>query len=63
MDQQRASKFADDTTEVGLISGRDESTCRDEAERLTSRCSDSNLLLNTSEMKELIEDLRRTDLI
>lgn len=52
-------KFADDTTVVGLVSGWDESICREEVERLTSWCSDSNLLLNTSETKELIVDFRR----
>lgn len=44
IDQQLASasqpeliaivKFADDTTVVGLVSGRDESTCRDEVEQI-----------------------------
>lgn len=44
---------------VGLVSGGDESTCRDEVERLTPWRSDNNLFLNTSETKELIVDFRR----
>ena len=52
-------KFADDTTVVGLISGGDESACRNEVEQLTVWCRENNLLLNTSKTKELIIDFRK----
>lgn len=39
-------KFADDTTVVGLISGGDKSTHREEVEQLLSWCMANNLLPN-----------------
>ena len=52
-------KFADDTTVVGLISGGDETAYREEVQRLSTRCAENNLILNTSKTKELIIDRRR----
>lgn len=52
-------KFVDDTTIVGLISGSDESACRDEVVRLSSWSRGNNLLLNTSKTKELVMDFKR----
>lgn len=52
-------KFADDTTVAGLISGGDETAYKEEAKRLSAWCSMNNLILNTSETKELIVDFRR----
>lgn len=45
--------FADDTMVVALISGGDESDCRDEVNRLTAWCSVNNLLLNTTKRTNL----------
>jgi len=53
-------KFADDTVVVGLISGNDEKTYREEVSNLLSRCQDNSLMLNVSKTKELIVDFRRT---
>ncbi|KAF7645680.1 hypothetical protein LDENG_00199970, partial [Lucifuga dentata] len=52
--------FADDTTLVGLITGRDEAAYREEVEHLSTWCLANNLLLNTSKTKEVIVDFRRT---
>ncbi|KAI3367377.1 hypothetical protein L3Q82_026182 [Scortum barcoo] len=52
-------KFADDTTIIGLITGNDETTYREEVRALTSWCQDNNLHLNVSKTKELIVDFRR----
>ncbi len=52
-------KFADDTTVVGLISGGDESSYRDEVEQLLVWCVENNLALNITKTKELIIDCRR----
>ena len=52
-------KFADDTTIVGLISGGDETAYREEIQRMAAWCSENNLILNTSETKELIIVFRR----
>lgn len=49
-------KFADDTTVVGLISGREEKAYKDEIQRLTEWCGVNNLALNASKTKELIID-------
>lgn len=46
-------KYADDTTGVGLISGGDESTYRNEVEQLVSWCKTNNFILNISKNKEL----------
>ena len=45
---------------VGLISGEDESSYRDEVDRLILWCSANNLLLNTTKTKELILDFRKS---
>lgn len=52
-------KFADDTTDVGLISGEDETAYRDEVKRLTECCGVNNCDLNASKTKELIIDFRK----
>ncbi|KAK3567074.1 hypothetical protein QTP86_009773 [Hemibagrus guttatus] len=52
-------KFADDIMMVGLISGGDKSTYRDEVEWLTVWCRGNNLLHNTSKTKELAIDYRK----
>ena len=44
---------------VGLISGGDETTYREEVQRLSTWCAENNLILNTSKTKELIIDYRR----
>ncbi|KAF7668285.1 hypothetical protein LDENG_00021560 [Lucifuga dentata] len=51
-------KFADDTTMVGLISGGDESAYQNEVEHLSVWCKDNNLILNTTKIKEMIEELQ-----
>ena len=45
---------------VGLISGEDESSYRDEVNRLILWCSANNLPLNTTKTKELILDFRKS---
>ncbi|KAF7646613.1 hypothetical protein LDENG_00184830 [Lucifuga dentata] len=52
-------KFADDTTVIGLISGRDESAYRQEVQKLSEWYSINNLTLNTTKTKELIIDFRK----
>ncbi|MEL7309606.1 MAG: DUF1891 domain-containing protein, partial [Pseudomonadota bacterium] len=53
-------KFADDTTVVGPISNNEETHYREEVQRLTQWCCRNNLILNTSKMKEVIVDYRRS---
>ncbi|KAI4904811.1 hypothetical protein NFI96_000065 [Prochilodus magdalenae] len=53
------TKFADDTTVVGLISGGGETIYRDEVQGLTEWCSLNTLTLNSSKTKELIIDFRQ----
>ena len=53
------TKFADDTTVTGLVSGSDETEYRAEILELTSWCEENNLLLNSSKTKELIVDFRK----
>lgn len=50
------SKFADNTTVVGLFSRGDE---WDEVEQLCVWCRDNNLVIKTSTTKELVVDCRR----
>ncbi|KAK3574532.1 hypothetical protein QTP86_009289 [Hemibagrus guttatus] len=52
-------KFADDMTVVGLISKNNESTYREEVQRLTAWCKADNLSLNVKKMKEMVVDFRR----
>ena len=53
-------KCADDATVVGLVSGGgNQSAYREEVERLSTWCRTNNLLLISSETKELITDCRR----
>ena len=53
-------KFADDTTLSGLISDNDESSYRNEVNRLVEWCSQNNLVLNVAKTKEMIIDFRRS---
>ncbi|KAK3510444.1 hypothetical protein QTP70_006847 [Hemibagrus guttatus] len=53
------TKFADDTTVVGLISKNDESSYREEVQRLTAWCKDNNLSLNVEKTKKMVVDFRR----
>ncbi|KAK3525032.1 hypothetical protein QTP86_013473 [Hemibagrus guttatus] len=53
------TKFADDTTVVGLISKNDKSAYREEVQRLTAWCKANNLSLNVEKMKEMVVDFRR----
>ena len=52
-------KFADDTKAIGLISNNDEAAYREEVQHLATWCTDYNLLLNTSNTKEIIVDFRK----
>jgi hypothetical protein len=52
-------KYADDTTIRGLFTGNDNTSYRREAERLGEWCGDHNVVLNTTETKEVIIDFRR----
>lgn len=52
-------KFADDTTEAGLISGNDDSVYSKEVEHLVGWCRENNLVLNVAKAKEMITASRR----
>ncbi len=53
------SFHADDTNVVGLITGGDESSYRQEVQNLSEWCSANNLILNTTKTKELTIDFRK----
>ncbi|KAK3534019.1 hypothetical protein QTP86_000530 [Hemibagrus guttatus] len=53
------TKFADDTTVMGLISKNAESAYREEVQRLTASCKANNLSLNVEKMKEMVVGFRR----
>uniref|UniRef100_A0A9J8BGG6 Reverse transcriptase domain-containing protein n=1 Tax=Cyprinus carpio carpio TaxID=630221 RepID=A0A9J8BGG6_CYPCA len=53
------SKFADDTTVIGLIRNNDETAYREDVQYLSAWCTDNNLFLNASKKKELIVDFRK----
>ncbi len=55
-------KFAGDTIVIGLIKDGDESTYRQEVEKLTVWCSLNNLELNTLKTVEMIVNFRRNPL-
>ncbi len=55
-------KFADDATVVGLISGGDETTYRDEVQQVSAWCSANNLILNSTKTNEIIIDFRRNSM-
>ena len=46
--------FADDTTVTGLIRGSDETDYRRQVDELVMWCSNSNLELNVSNIKEIV---------
>ena len=58
-DSNAITKFADDTTVVGLITDNDETAYREEVRDLSVWCQDNNLSLNVSKTKELIVDYRK----
>lgn len=52
------TRFADDTTVVGLISNSNETTYREDVQHLVAWHTDNNLLLNTCKTKEITVDFR-----
>lgn len=56
-------KFADGNTAVGLISGGNETTHREEFTKLKEWCTDNILVIIASETKEVVVDFRRRNLI
>jgi hypothetical protein len=55
----KMTKFADDTTLVGLIKNENEDDYRKEINELQSWCDNNNQLLNQPKTKELIIDFRK----
>ena len=55
-DSNTIIKFADETTEVGLITNNDESAYPENVRALTVWCKDNNLSLNVIKTKEVIVD-------
>ena len=53
------TKFAADTTVVGLITDNDETAYREEVRDLAVWCQDKNLSLNVIKTKEMIVDYRK----
>jgi hypothetical protein len=53
------SKFADDTTVVGLITNNDKTAYREEVRDLAMWCKDNNLSLKVIKTKEMIVDYRK----
>ena len=53
-------KFADDTTIVGFIQLNNETTYRDQVDRLVGWCDENNLELNVDKTKEIIVDFRKS---
>ena len=47
-------KFADDTTEVGLITNNDETAYREEVRALGVWCQENNLSLNVNKTKMIV---------
>ena len=56
-------KFADDTTVVGLITNKDETTYREEVGALAEWCQENNLSLNVKKTKELFMEYWRQNRI
>jgi hypothetical protein len=52
-------KFADDITEVGLITDNDDTANREEVRDLAGWCQNNNLSLNVTNTKEMILDNRK----
>lgn len=52
-------RFVDETVEIGLLTGGDESAHREEVQRLSDWCTENNLAPNTTNTKELIIDFRK----
>ena len=50
------TKFSDDTAVEGCIENADETTYRDEVQRMVGWCADNNLEINVSKTKEMIVD-------
>ena len=51
-------KFSDDTTISGLVSHGDETSYREEVQRMVEWCNRNNLILNVTKTKEMIVDFR-----
>ena len=58
-DSVKMTKFADDTTLVGLIKNENEDEYRQEIYGLTTWCDNNNQLLNQQKTKEMIIDFRK----
>jgi hypothetical protein len=61
MPPTQSSKFANDTTVVGLINNNDETAYREDVRTLAEVYQENNLSLNINKMKELIVDFRRRE--
>ena len=55
-DSNTITKFAEDTTVVGLITNNDETANREEVKELAVWCQDNNLSINVSTTKERLVD-------
>jgi hypothetical protein len=58
-DSNTINKFADDTTEVDLITDNDETAYREEVRDLPGRCQNNNLSLSVTKTKEMFVDYRK----
>jgi hypothetical protein len=58
-DSSTIIKFADDTTEVGLITDSSNTSYREEVRDLAVWCQENNLSLNVIKTKEMIVDYRK----
>jgi hypothetical protein len=58
-DSNSITKFADNTTVVGLITKNDETAYREEVRDLAGWCQNNNLSLNVTKTKEIIVDYRK----
>ena len=58
-DSNTVIKFADDTTELSLITYTDETAYREEVKDLAGWCQNINLSLNVTKTKEMIVDYRK----
>ena len=58
-DSNTITKFADDTTVVGLLTDNNETAYKEEVRDLAMWCQDNNLSLNVIKTKEIIVDYRK----
>ena len=54
------TKFADDTAQVGMIKGSDDSVYKKEVENFVNWCEENYLELNATKTKEIVIDFRKT---